>query len=310
MGAGARVARAVASPGARPSAFRGSRQRLEPGGHAFAAGTVQAQEAAPGAPARPGKPHGSGHQGTGDGRCVERRDGTHRRSRRRFASDLGFRQGSSMNPMGIFGGTFDPIHYAHLRTAFELQQALRLREIRFLPAGNPPPRDQPLASAQLRLQMVELATAGQPGFVVDDREVRKEGPSYSVETLGELRHEYPDRSICLIVGMDAFLSLPKWHQWRELLQLAHLVVAHRPGWRAPGMGPLGELLVDHGTGRIGDLHEQRAGCIYIHAVTQLEISSTEVRQLIAMGRDPRFLMPDAVRKLILETNCYSKTRTT
>ena len=154
------------------------------------------------------------------------------------------------------------------------------------------------------------ATAGQPGFVVDDREVRKEGPSYSVETLGELRHEYPDRSICLIVGMDAFLSLPKWHQWQELLQLAHLVVAHRPGWRAPGMGPLGELLVDHGTGRIGDLHEQRAGCIYIHAVTQLEISSTEVRQLIAMGRDPRFLMPDAVRKLILETNCYSKTRTT
>ena len=213
-----------------------------------------------------------------------------------------------MNPMGIFGGTFDPIHYAHLRTAFELQQALRLKEIRFLPAGNPPHRDQPFANAQLRLKMVELATAGQPGFVVDDREVRKEGPSYSVETLAELRHEYPDRSLCLIVGMDAFLSLPKWHQWRELLQLAHLVVAHRPGWRAPGMGPLGELLVDRGTGRIGDLHEQRAGCIYIHAVTQLEISSTEVRQLIAMGRDPRFLMPDPVRKLILEANCYSKTR--
>ncbi len=140
--------------------------------------------------------------------------------------------------------------------------------------------------------------------------MRKEGPSYSVETLGELRHEYPDRSLCLIVGMDAFLSLPKWHQWRELLQLAHLVVAHRPGWRAPGMGPLGELLVDRGTGRIGDLHESRAGCIYIHAVTQLEISSTEVRQLIGMGRDPRFLMPDAVRKLILDTNCYSKPRTT
>ena len=144
-----------------------------------------------------------------------------------------------MNPMGILGGTFDPIHYAHLRTAFELQQALRLKEIRFLPAGNPPHRDQPLADPQLRLKMVQAATAGQPGFVVDDREVRKEGPSYSVETLAELRHEYPDRSLCMIVGMDAFLSLPKWHQWRELLQLAHLVVAHRPGWRAPGMGPLG-----------------------------------------------------------------------
>jgi nicotinate-nucleotide adenylyltransferase len=215
-----------------------------------------------------------------------------------------------MNPMGIFGGTFDPIHYAHLRTAFELQQALRLKEIRFLPAGNPPHRDQPIADAQLRLEMVQLATAGQPGFLVDDREVRKEGPSYSVETLSELRHEYPDRSLCLIVGMDAFLSLPKWHQWQELLQLAHLVVAHRPGWRAPGMGPLGELLVDRGTGRINDLHESRAGHIFIHAVTQLEISSTEVRQLIAMGRDPRFLMPDPVRKLILDTHCYSRNRTT
>lgn len=213
-----------------------------------------------------------------------------------------------MNPMGIFGGTFDPIHYAHLRTAFELQQALRLKEIRFLPAGNPPHRDQPFASSQLRLQMVRAATAAQPGFVVDEREVHKAGPSYTVETLRELRHEYPDRSLCLIVGMDAFLSLPKWHQWRELFELAHLVVAHRPGWRVPGMGALGELLVDRCTDRVGDLHELRSGCIYIHAVTQLEISSTDVRQLITMGRDPRFLMPDPVRELILETNCYSKLR--
>ena len=198
---------------------------------------------------------------------------------------------------------------AHLRTAFELLQALRLKEIRFLPAGNPPHRDRPFADARLRLEMVQAATAGQPGFVVDDREVCKEGPSYSVETLSELRHEYPDRSLCLIVGMDAFLSLPKWYQWRELLQLAHLIVAHRPGWRVPGMGPLGELLVDRGTGRIQDLHELRFGCIYIHAVTQLEISSTDVRQLIALGRDPRYLMPDPVRQLILDTHCYSKQRT-
>jgi nicotinate-nucleotide adenylyltransferase len=210
--------------------------------------------------------------------------------------------------MGIFGGTFDPIHYAHLRTAFELQQALRLREVRFLPAGKPPHRDQPLANPQLRLDMVKAAIAGQPGFIVDDREIAKTSPSYTVETLAELRHEYPDRSICLIVGMDAFLGLPKWHEWRDIFELAHLVVAHRPGWRAPGMGPLGELLVDRGTGRINDLHESRFGCIYIHAVTQLEISSTDVRQLIAMGRDPRFLMPDSVRKIILESNCYSKTR--
>ncbi|MFO1467695.1 MAG: nicotinate-nucleotide adenylyltransferase [Steroidobacteraceae bacterium] len=209
-----------------------------------------------------------------------------------------------MNPIGIFGGTFDPIHYGHLRTAFELQQALRLAEVRFLPAGNPPHRQQPLADASLRLRMVQAATEGHRGFVVDDREVRKSGPSYSVETLAELRREHPDRSLCLIVGMDAFLSLPKWHQWQELLQLSHLVVAHRPGWRAPASGPLGELLVDHGTGRIADLHDRLAGHIFIHAVTQLEISSTELRLLIASQRDPRFLMPDAVRKIIMDTGCY------
>ena len=103
--------------------------------------------------------------------------------------------------------------------------------------------------------------------------------------------------------MDAFLGLPKWHQWRELLSLAHLVVAHRPGWRAPTMGPLGEMLVDHGTGAVTDLHDSVAGRIYIHAVTQLEISSTDVRALIHAGRDPRYLMPDGVRRIIRESGC-------
>lgn len=211
-----------------------------------------------------------------------------------------------MNPIGIFGGTFDPIHFGHLRTAFELLQSLRLSEMRFMPAGNPPHREVTVAGAEQRLAMVQAATEGQPGFVVDDREIRREGLSYSVDTMRTLRADFPQRALCLIVGMDAFLGLPKWHQWRELLELAHLVVAHRPGWRAPSMGPLGELLVDRGTGRINDLHESRAGCIYIHAVTQLEISSTEVRKSIAAGRDPRYLMPDAVRAIIEQTGCYGK----
>ncbi len=213
-----------------------------------------------------------------------------------------------MNPIGIFGGTFDPIHFGHLRTAFELLQALRLSEMRFMPAGNPPHRDTTVATAEQRLAMVTAATQDQPGFVVDDREIRREGLSYSVDTMRTLRTDFPDRALCLIVGMDAFLGLPKWHQWRELLELTHLVVAHRPGWRAPSMGPLGELLVDRGTGRIGDLHESRAGRIYIHAVTQLEISSTDVRKLIGAGRDPRYLMPDSVRDIIEQTGCYKSKR--
>ncbi len=209
-----------------------------------------------------------------------------------------------MNPMGVFGGTFDPIHYGHLRTAFELLQELRLSELRFMPCGTPPHRGTPIAEAGLRVRMVELATEAQHGFVVDDRELQREGPSYSVDTLAALRAEYPTRSLCLIVGMDAFLSLPRWYHWREILQLAHIIVAHRPGWRAPDMGPLGELLADRGTGRVGDLHESRAGSIYIHAVTQLEISSSDIRALVRAGRDPRFLMPDAVRELIDESGCY------
>jgi nicotinate-nucleotide adenylyltransferase len=212
----------------------------------------------------------------------------------------------STGPIGIFGGTFDPIHYGHLRTAFELLQALRLPEMRFMPAGNPPHRDETVASNVQRLEMVRVAVAGQRGFTIDDREMHKSGPSYSVETLAELRAEYPSRPLCLIVGMDAFLGLPKWHQWRELLTLAHLVVAHRPGWRAPTMGPLGEMLVDRGTGSVLDLHEAASGRIYIHAVTQLEISSTEVRSLIGAGRDPRYLMPDGVRQLIHDSGCYAR----
>ena len=210
-----------------------------------------------------------------------------------------------MSPMGIFGGTFDPIHYGHLRTAFEMLQALRFDEVRFMPCGNPPHRDTPYADAELRLEMVKVATEAQHGFVVDDRELQREGPSYSVDTLSALRTEFPLRPMGLIIGMDAFLSLPKWYHWREILQLAHIVVAHRPGWRAPDMGPLGELLADRGTHRIGDLHQAKAGHIYIHDVTQLEISSSDIRELVRVGRDPRFLLPDAVRDVIARSGCYS-----
>ncbi|MGH8221946.1 MAG: nicotinate-nicotinamide nucleotide adenylyltransferase, partial [Woeseiaceae bacterium] len=105
--------------------------------------------------------------------------------------------------MGIFGGTFDPIHYGHLRTAFEMLQALRFDEVRFMPCGNPPHRGRPHADAALRLKMVQAATAGQHGFVVDDRELNRDGPSYSVDTLAALRAEFPLRPLALIIGMDA-----------------------------------------------------------------------------------------------------------
>jgi nicotinate-nucleotide adenylyltransferase len=212
----------------------------------------------------------------------------------------------AQGPMGIFGGTFDPIHYGHLRTAFELREALRLEEVRFLPTGNPPHRDQTQASAEQRLAMVRAAVEGQTGFSVDDRETRRSGLSYSVDTLGELRAEFPQRAICLLLGMDAFLGLPNWHRWRERLELAHVIVAHRPGWKAPTQGPLGEAMVDRGTGSVRDLHDASAGRIFVHAVTQLEISSTELRSMIARGRDPRYLVPDSVCELLRKTGWYAQ----
>ena len=214
-----------------------------------------------------------------------------------------------MSPLGIFGGTFDPIHFGHLRTAFELLQALRLAELRLVPAGRPPHRGVPLCDAEHRLAMVRAAIAGQPGFAVDDREIRRDGPSYTVTTLRELRAEAPQRPVCLLIGMDAFLGLPQWHEWREVLELAHVVVAHRPGWTAPRDGTLGELLAARATSRVGDLHESLAGRIHVRPVTQLEISSTDLRELIVAGADPRYLLPDAVRAIIHETGCYRPTAT-
>ena len=211
-----------------------------------------------------------------------------------------------MSPIGIFGGTFDPIHYGHLRTAFEMLQALRFGELRFVPSGDPPHRGKTYAPALLRLEMVRAATTNEPRFVVDDCEVQRQGPSYTVDTLAAMREEQPDAPMGLILGMDAFLGLTNWRRWNEILDYAHIVVAHRPGWRAPDIGAIGELISEHGTHRIDDLHEQRDNLIYIHAVTQLEISSTEIRDLVGAGRDPRFLMPDVVRDIITESKCYSK----
>ncbi len=212
-----------------------------------------------------------------------------------------------MSPIGIFGGTFDPIHYGHLRTAFEMLQALRFGELRFVPSGDPPHRGKIYAPAPLRLEMVRAATATEPRFVVDDCEIRRQGPSYTIDTLAAMRLEQPDAPMGLILGMDAFLGLTDWHRWDEILNYAHIVVAHRPGWRAPDIGAIGELISEHGTHRIDDLHEQRDQLIYIHAVTQLEISSTEIRDLVGAGRDPRFLMPDVVRDVIERSNCYEET---
>lgn len=213
-----------------------------------------------------------------------------------------------MGPIGVFGGTFDPVHYGHLRSAWELLESLSLSQVRFVLCVRPPHREAPATDSGLRLRMLESAIAGEPRFVADTRELERSGPSYTVDTLESLRNDFPDRPLCLLLGMDAFLGLPQWHRWSEIPDLAHLVVAHRPGWQAPAGGVLGRLVRDRGAHSPAELHEQPAGRIHVQAVTQLEISASALRRAIAGGRDPKYLMPEPVREMILERNCYAEEK--
>lgn len=206
--------------------------------------------------------------------------------------------------IGVFGGTFDPIHYGHLRTAYEVLAALQLSQVRFFPCGEPPHRAAPIGSPAQRRDLVAAAVEDEPRFALDERELHRIGPSYSVDTLASLRDEFDETPLALILGMDAFLGLLGWHRWHDLFELGHVVVAHRPGWKVPATGPLGDLVRERGTAQVGDLHSEAAGRIYVLAVTQLEIASTDIRAMIREGGDPRYLMPPRVQQLIEERGYY------
>jgi len=207
-------------------------------------------------------------------------------------------------PLGLFGGTFDPVHHGHLRTALEVLESCRLGELRLVPASVPPHRPQPRAPAALRLEMLRQAVAGEPRLVADDCELRRGGPSYTVDTLGGLRAQHGSRPLCLVLGADAFLGLPGWHRWAEILELAHLVVVRRPGSRlAPG-AELAAAVAGRYCSSAAELASGPAGRVLVQEVTQLEISASAIRRLVAGGRDPRYLVPDAVRRLIAESGCY------
>lgn len=211
----------------------------------------------------------------------------------------------ALRPVGVFGGTFDPIHYGHLRPALELLEFLNLAEIRFIPCRVPVHRDTPSITAEQRLELVRLATVGQAGFVVDDRELRRPGPSYMVDTLTSLREEIGTAvPLCLILGSDAFRELATWRRWRELTDLAHLVVMQRPG-TALVLPPELDAFV---TPRLSDdplaLHERPAGSILLQPVTQLAISATQVRALLARGQSVRYLLPETVLDHIHDRALY------
>ncbi len=211
---------------------------------------------------------------------------------------------SARRAIGILGGTFDPIHYGHLRPAEEVRQALMLSELRLIPAGKPPHRGQPSTAARARADLVRAAVADDPNVTVDDRELYRDGPSYTLDTLSDLRSEMPDDALCLIVGRDSFFSLPSWYRWRELADLAHIVVTERPGT----VREMPEALAEWMEGRLAHipeaLREQPAGRVFLMPVTPLAISATGIRRALATGRSVRGLMPEEARRRVVADGFY------
>lgn len=194
---------------------------------------------------------------------------------------------SEARPLAILGGTFDPIHNGHLRAAWEAVEALDA-EVRMVPARTPPHRPPPVADAAGRVALLRAALAGQDRLSIDTRELDRDGPSYTVDTLASLRAEIgPDRPLVLLVGSDAFAGLASWHLWQDLFRFAHIGVLTRPGGEHPLPAELADFIVDRRAPRV----QGPAGRVVDIAITPLDIAATAIRETFAAGHEPRFLMP-------------------
>lgn len=217
-----------------------------------------------------------------------------------------------MSAIGILGGTFDPVHYGHLRLAQEVADKLRLSEVRFIPSGTPPHRASPGAAAEDRLAMVRLAVAGNSLFTVDERELRRSGPGYTVDTLRELREQAgAAQPLVLITGADAFLDLATWSRWHQLFDLAHIAVAYRPGfpvdtWQTRMPQPLAAEYQSRLMRQPLGVHTAPAGGIVVVPIAALDISATMIRDALRRGATTRYLLPDAVIQYIQEHSLYSQ----
>lgn len=209
--------------------------------------------------------------------------------------------------VGVLGGTFDPVHNGHVQLAQDAIAALGLDVLRCTPAGQPPHRQAPVASAADRLAMVQRAFVDEPRCLVDDAEVRQDGPSWTIRTLERLRHELPDAALVLLVGADAFMGLSTWHRWQSLIDYAHIAVANRPGSQRDAASmtpPLAALWQARQSESIQTLHNQPAGAIVSFNMTPSAVSATCVRQAIGRGEQIHDLVPPAVEKYIHEHHLY------
>lgn len=215
---------------------------------------------------------------------------------------------SSKRIVGILGGTFNPIHFGHLRMAQELAEALNLDEVRFIPSANPPHKPAPSVTAQHRAEMIKIAISDNPLFTFDDREMLREGASYTIDTLIALRETLGQTtSICLLLGSDAFMQLNTWHRWQELLNYCHIILVQRPNNAANQLRLAEELslvLQSHYTENVEDLAENNAGFIHMQKITALDISSTAIRAQFKQGTVPHYLMPERVIGYIKQHHLY------
>lgn len=205
----------------------------------------------------------------------------------------------------ILGGTFDPIHHAHLRTAIELRELLDIEAVTLVPSHIPPHRDEPGATPEQRLSMLRVAVEGEPGLQVDERELARNTPSYTVDTLAGLRAELgEDVPLAMVVGTDSFASIDRWHQWERLLILAHIIVVQRPGYDIPETGVAGRLLAENAETTADTLKQLPAGRVWPVTLPLLDIAATAIRDHIRKGRSPRYLLPDDVLAVIRESGLY------
>ncbi len=212
--------------------------------------------------------------------------------------------------IGIYGGTFDPIHYGHLRVVEELNEILSFSKLYFVPSGSPRLRNAPVASKDHRVAMLSAAIQDNETFLLDERELSREGDSYSVVTLREFSKEVESKcALCFIMGSDVFLNLSKWYCWHELFELCHIIVVDRPGYLSISNNKmpheLTEVLMSRQTSLIGDLRESSHGLIFVASTTLQDISATVIRNSIAVEKSVRYLTPDVVLEYINTNRLYS-----
>lgn len=201
----------------------------------------------------------------------------------------------------LFGGTFDPVHYGHLKPLNELQQYLAADAVHVLPASVPPHRSAPLASSEQRQNMLQLALREYPGFILDSRELERSGPSWTVLTLQSFRQQYPDASLCLVMGSDAFNGLSSWYHWQQIPQLANIIVIERAGMETAKRP---DWATEHLVRDVDSLRESKSSSILFVSLKGYDISATEIRQRLAKKLDVAGMLPDKVIDYIRQNGIY------